>query len=289
MLTAIPSPTVGAWHLGPFTVHAYAVCILTGIFVAAWVAGRRLEHRGSPAGAAFDIAAWAVPFGIVGARVYHVITSPQAYFGEGGRPLDALKLWQGGLGVWGAIAMGALGAWFGARRVGVPFADFADAAAPGILLAQAIGRFGNWFNNELYGERTDLPWGLTIHRWDQAAGRAVTDSSGQAVVLGTYHPVFLYEFLFCVLLAMLLIWLDGRRSFAPGQIVALYIAGYPIGRLVIETMRTDDATIILGQRLNVWTSLIVFALGVILFVIRGRRPRTTRDHIPQGETKTFIS
>ncbi len=289
MRSAIPSPTVGAWHLGPFTVHAYAVCILTGIFVAAWVAGRRLEQRGSPAGAAFDIAAWAVPFGIVGARVYHVITSPQAYFGEGGRPLDALKLWQGGLGVWGAIAMGALGAWFGARRVGMPFADFADAAAPGILLAQAIGRFGNWFNNELYGERTDLPWGLTIHRWDQAAGRAVTDSSGQAAVLGTYHPVFLYEFLFCVLLAMLLIWLDGRRSFAPGQIVALYIAGYPIGRLVIETMRTDDATIILGQRLNVWTSLIVFALGVILFVIRGRRPRTTRDHIPQGETKTFIS
>ncbi|MFN8098171.1 MAG: prolipoprotein diacylglyceryl transferase [Dermatophilaceae bacterium] len=287
---AIPSPTVGALHVGPLAIRGYAMCILAGIVVAVWVTGRRLEHRGIPSTAALDVATWAVPFGIVGARIYHVITSPQAYFGANGHPLDALKIWEGGLGVWGAIALGAVGAAIGARRMGIALGDFADAAAPGILLAQAIGRWGNWFNNELYGGPTSLPWGLTIHRFDLATGRAVVGADGKAVVLGTFHPVFLYEFLFCTLLAIGLIWLDGHRQLARGQVFALYVAGYPLGRLVLELMRTDPATRILGQRLNVWTCLIVFALGLTLYAGCGRRGRSpAATHGPNGEKMVFTS
>lgn len=288
--TAIPSPTVGALHIGPLALRGYALCILTGIVVAIWVAGRRLQHRGLPSTAALDVAMWAVPFGIVGARIYHVITSPQAYFGPGGNPWAAFEIWRGGLGVWGAIALGAVGAAIGSRRAGITLGDFADAAAPGILMAQAIGRWGNWFNNELYGRETSLPWGLTIHAWDLEAGRAVVGPDGKAVVLGTFHPIFLYEFLFCMALALVLIWVDAHRPLARGQVFALYVAGYPLGRLVLEEMRTDEANIILGQRLNVWTSLIVFALGVTLYVVFGRRgQRSTTPVSPNGEKIALTS
>ena len=222
-----------------------------------------------------------MPFGIVGGRIYHLITSPQAYFGEGGNPWNALKVWEGGLGIWGAIALGALGAYIGCRRQGVRFLDFVDAAAPGMLVAQAIGRFGNYFNNEIHGAPTDLPWGLKVYEWDQAAGHAVLDANGNPIVLGVFHPTFLYEAIFCVLLAGLLIWLDRRHDFRRGQIFALYVAGYPIGRGVIEFMRTDDANHILGLRVNSWVSVLVFLLGVFLYVWFGRRPvRTTTSRSP---------
>ena len=189
----IPSPTTSVWYLGPVPIRGYAMCILLGIVAAAWIAGRRLVPRGGTPGQALDVAAWAVPFGIVGGRIYHVITTPQPYFGEGGNPAGVVRIWEGGLGIWGAISLGALGAYIGCRRSGVDFRDFADALAPGLLVAQAIGRFGNWFNNEIHGSETSLPWGLVIHEWDQAAGRAVVDASGQPVVLGVFHPTFLYE------------------------------------------------------------------------------------------------
>ncbi len=274
MLTALPSPTTGAIHLGPLTIHAYALCILTGIFVAVWVAQKRLEARGGEPGQVLDIATFAVPAGIIGGRIYHVITTPGPYFGPNGNPIDAFKIWEGGLGIWGAIAFGALGAWWGCRRTGVRFLDFADSAAPGVALAQAIGRWGNWFNNELYGGPTDLPWGLTIHQWDQSAGRAVVDADGNAVVLGTFHPVFLYESIWLVILAAVLIMVDRRLSLRPGQVLGLYVAGYPLGRIVLELMRTDEATIILGQRINVWTSILVFLLGVAIVVWAARRAPT---------------
>ena len=275
MLTSIPSPTTGAWHLGPLTVHAYALCILSGIVLAVWLTGRRLVERGHPAERSLDIAGWAVPFGIVGGRLWHVITSPQAYFGEGGHPLDALKVWQGGLGIWGAVALGALGAWFGCRQAGVPFLHYVDAVAPGVAIAHALGRWGNWFNNELYGPRTDLPWGVVIHQWDSDAGRAVVDAAGKPVVLGTFQPTFLYEFAFLVAIGVgLLLW-DGRRRRAgrplpPGMIFATYVMAYPIGRVVMEFMRTDPANRILGLRVNVWTCIVVFVIGVVLF-LRARR------------------
>jgi len=284
VLLAIPSPTVSAFEVGPLTIHAYALCILAGIFLAIWLTQRRLEARGGEPGQVLDIATYAVPAGIIGGRVYHVISSPEPYFGEGGNPLDALKIWEGGLGIWGAIAFGALGAWYGTRRVGIPFLTFADAAAPGVALAQAIGRFGNWFNNELYGGPTDLPWGLTIHEWDQSAGRAVRDASGDPVVLGTFHPVFLYEAIWLVLLAAALILAERRFTLARGQILGLYVAGYPVGRIVLELMRTDDATIVLGQRINVWTSMVVFVVGVTIVLWAGRtQPRA----VSQRETTSL--
>lgn len=266
----IPSPTTSVWYLGPLPLRAYALCILAGIVVAVWVANRRLLDRGGRPGQALDIAAWAVPFGILGGRLYHVITTPAPYFGEGGNPWHALRIWEGGLGIWGAIALGAVGAWIGARRAGVRFADFADAAAPGILLAQALGRWGNYFNNEIHGSPTDLPWGLRVYEWDQGAGRALVDGAGEPVVKGVFQPTFLYESIWCLLLALALVWLDRRREMAPGQVFALYVMGYPLGRVVIELMRTDEANRILGARINVWTSVLVFLLGLVIYRARGR-------------------
>jgi prolipoprotein diacylglyceryl transferase len=287
MLTAlpleIPSPTTGVWNLGPLPVRAYAMCILAGILVAIWMTQKRLADRGGKPGQVLDIAAWAVPFGIVGGRIYHLITSPQAYFGEGGNPWNAWKVWEGGLGIWGAIALGALGAYIGCRRQGVRFLDFVDAAAPGVLVAQAMGRFGNYFNNEIHGAPTDLPWGLKVYEWDQSAGHAVLDANGNPIVLGVFHPTFLYEAIFCVLLAGLLIWLDRRHDFRRGQIFALYVAGYPIGRGVIEFMRTDDANHILGLRVNSWVSILVFLLGVFLYVWFGRRPEDQDEPEPESD------
>lgn len=285
MSTVIPSPTVAAFDLGPLTLRMYALCILAGIVLAVWLTGRRLATRGVEPGVALDVAAYAVILGIVGGRLYHVVTTPGPYFGEGGNPVDALKIWNGGLGIWGAVALGALGAWIGCRRAGVSFLAFADAAAPGVAFAQAIGRWGNWFNNELYGGPTDLPWGLTIHEWDQSAGRAVTDASGEAVVLGVFHPTFLYESLFLVVLGAALLAVDRHRRLAPGQLFGLYVAGYPLGRVVVERMRTDEAELVLGQRLNVWTSLVVFVLGVWIVWFTGRRHRIASTTGP-GSTAT---
>lgn len=271
MITSIPSPTSSILWLGPVPLRAYALCILAGIAVAVWWCGKRLAARGYDSEEALSISYWAVAFGIVGGRLYHVITTPDPYFGEGGHPIDAFKVWHGGLGIWGAIALGAVGAWIGCRRAGIPFLSFADAAVPGVALAQACGRWGNWFNNEIYGEKTDLPWALEIHRWDSSAGRAVVDASGDPVVLGTFHPTFLYEALFLLVLAILLLVLDRRLRLAPGQIMGLYIAGYPVGRVVIEMMRTDAANTILGLRVNIWTCIFVFVLGVVIYVVCGRR------------------
>ncbi len=200
----------------------------------------------------------------MGGRLYHVITSPQAYFGAGGHPWRAFAIWEGGLGIWGAVALGAVGAWIGARRHGVSFHDFADSAAPGIAVAQALGRWGNYFNNELYGRRTDVPWGLTIHEWDSSAGHAVRDAAGHPVVLGTFQPTFLYESLWCLLLALALVLADRRFALRKGQLFGLYVMGYPLGRIVFELMRSDDANHILGLRVNVWTSMFVFVLGIVL-------------------------
>lgn len=279
----IPSPTTGVWNIGPIPIRAYAMCILAGIVVAMWLTQKRIEKRGGKPGVVLDVSAWAVPFGIVGGRIYHLITSPQAYFGEGGHPLNAFKIWEGGLGIWGAIALGALGAYIGCRRQGIRFTDFVDSAAPGVLIAQAMGRFGNYFNNEIYGGPTDLPWGLKVYEWDQQAGHALLDAQGNPIVKGIFQPTFLYEAIFCVLLAFVLIWADRRAGFRPGQVFALYVAGYPLGRVVIEFMRTDDANHIFGLRVNVWVSLLVFLLGVALFVWFGRRPAPPAPSEPAGD------
>ena len=270
MLTEIPSPTEGVLWLGPVPLRAYAICILAGVVIATMITGRRLEGRGYSRDAAVDVALWIVPFGIVGGRLYHVITTPQPYFGEGGHPLDAFKVWEGGLGIWGAVVLGAVGAWFGARKAGVPFPVLADCVAPALPLAQAIGRFGNYFNNELYGRATNVPWALEIHQWDMNKGRAVVDSTGAPVVLGTFQPTFLYEAIWCVLIALVIWRLSDSGRLRQGQAFALYVMLYPLGRIVVELMRSDFANRILGVRVNVWVCGIVFLLGLAIFVVRRR-------------------
>jgi len=266
----LPSPTQGVLWIGPLPLRGYAICILAGIFVAIWIAGRRIVPRGGTADDIYTVAWWAVPFGILGGRIYNVITSPGPYFGDGGNPWDAFAIWHGGLGIWGAVALGAVGGLIGARKAGISFLDFADAAVPGILVAQAMGRWGNWFNNELYGGLTDLPWKLQIHQWDQSRGHAVYQS-GRAVVLGYYQPTFLYEAIWVLLVAIAILALDRRFLLGRGRPLALYIMGYPLGRIFFELMRTDPANYILGERVNVWVSVLVFLGGLVLFVRLGRK------------------
>ncbi len=267
-LAYIPSPSQGVVHLGPLPLRGYALMIILGVVVAVWLGERRWAARGGTAGTVVDVAVWAVPFGLIGGRLYHVITDNQLYFGHGRHAIDALKVWNGGLGIWGAIAAGALGAYLGCRRRGISLRAFADAAAPGIVLAQAIGRWGNWFNQELYGRATKLPWALEI---DPAHRPLKTPD------LGTYHPTFLYESLWCVGVALLVIWAEKRFHLAYGRTFALYVAAYTVGRAWIEWLRVDSAHHILGLRLNDWTSLIVFLAAVAyLYVYR------SRTEIPAG-------
>jgi prolipoprotein diacylglyceryl transferase len=257
VLASIPSPSQGVWHVGPLPIRAYALCIIAGIVVAVWLTQRRWAARGHRADDVVDIALWAVPFGVVGGRLYHVLTDPELYFLPGRNPVAALYIWDGGLGIWGAVALGAVGAWIGCRRAGVSLWEFADAMAPGLALAQAVGRFGNYFNQELYGAPTTLPWALQI---DPAHRPADTPT------IGLYHPTFLYESLWDVGVAGLLLWAGHRYALRRGKPFALYVAAYTVGRGWIEALRVDHANHILGLRLNDWTSLLVFAAALTVLL-----------------------
>jgi prolipoprotein diacylglyceryl transferase len=266
----IPSPSRGVVHLGPIPIRAYALCIIAGVIVAAMVGDRRFVARGGRKGAIADVATWAVPFGLVGARLYHLATNPELYWGGPGRPgtIGALKIWDGGLGIWGAVLFGALGAWIGARRYRLDFAMVADALAPALPLAQAVGRWGNWFNQELYGRPTSLPWGLHIDIAHRIAGH-LNDAY--------YQPTFLYESIWDIGVALVVIWVDRRKHFVKGRAFALYVMLYTIGRGWIEALRIDDAHRFFGLRLNDWTSLVVFVAATAYFVIAGRSGRGDAD------------
>ena len=296
-LAEIPSPTQGVWNLGPIPIRAYAVCILLGIVAACAITEVRLRRRGAPKWMVLDVAVWAVPFGIIGARIYHVITSPEGYFGSSpdASPVKALYIWNGGLGIWGAVAGGALGAWFACRRLGVPLTLVADAAAPGLPVAQAIGRLGNWFNNELYGSVTTLPWGLRVHDMDRSNPGHATVIDGEPVTLPElYHPTFLYEAIWDVGVAVLVWLMDRRFKFGRGRAFALYVMAYTVGRFWIEMLRTDDATHFFGVRLNVFTAIIVF-LGALTYflVVKGPReyvvPADAADREPEPEPASDVS
>ncbi|HEX2074026.1 MAG TPA: prolipoprotein diacylglyceryl transferase [Geodermatophilus sp.] len=274
-LAVIPSPTQAVWELGPIPIRAYALCIIAGIVLACWIGEKRWVARGGAPGEVLDIAVWAVPFGILGGRLYHVISSPQPYFGDNGDPMRAFAIWEGGLGIWGAIALGGVGAWIACRRRGIPLPAFADAIAPGLLVAQAVGRLGNWFNNELYGGPTDLPWALRVYEWDGA--RAVVGPDGEPVVAGLFHPTFLYELLWNLAAAALVVWADRRFRLGHGRAFALYVAAYCAGRVWIELLRTDPATTFFGIRLNVFTSVVVGLLAVAYLVWQRGRPREVLD------------
>ena len=258
---SIPSPSSGVLQLGPVPLRAYAGCIIVGVLVAVWIGQRRAEARGFAPGTVADMAVWAVPAGIVGARIYHVITSPQAYFGEGGRPLDAFAIWRGGLGIWGGVLAGAVAAYIWCRRTDRDFLLLADAVAPAIAVAQAIGRLGNWFNQELFGDPSTLPWAVEIE-----PGRP-----GTLPGFLTYQPTFLYELLWDLAVAGLCIWAGRRFALRRGQTLALYAGLYSLGRGPIEALRSDPANTILGLRLNVVVSAVVVMLALAAFVLLGRR------------------
>ena len=283
ILANIPSPPQGVWHVGPVPIRAYALCIMAGIVVAMWVGVRRYEARGGDPDTVWDAAIVAIPAGIVGGRLYHVITDHQKYFGEGKNPWQAFNISAGGLGIWGAVALGALAVWALMRYKGLPFAPLADALAPGVILAQGIGRLGNWFNQELYGAPTDVPWALDIYqRVDEAGRYAPLTGRSTGEVIASVHPTFLYELLWNVAVFALLIWADRRFRLGRGRVLWLYVAGYTFGRFFIELMRTDEATLILGLRVNTWVSAILFIVAVAMFA-RTRGPRETPQEVnPNG-------
>lgn len=270
----IPSPPQGVWEIGPFPLRAYALWIILGIVVAIWWGEKRWVARGGRAWVVIDTALWAIPFGLIGGRIYHVATDWYRYFGEGRDPVDALKIWDGGLGIWGAVAFGALGAYIGLRQQGIrALGALGDSIAPGIVLAQGIGRLGNYFNQELYGRETDVPWALEIYqRYDESYGYSETIGRSTGQVLATVHPTFLYELLWNVLVAIALVLIDRRFRLGHGRLFALYVALYCFGRFWVELLRADAATEVFRLRINTIVSLVVM-LAALVYLWRARRGR----------------
>jgi prolipoprotein diacylglyceryl transferase len=291
VLAFIPSPSQGVWHIGPVPIRAYALCIIAGIVAALIIGDRRWVARGGQAGVIYDVALWAVPFGLIGGRLYHVMTDWQKYFGpDGAGFIAALKIWDGGLGIWGAVALGGVGAWIACRTRGIPLPAFGDAIAPGIILAQAIGRFGNYFNQELYGRETDLPWGLKIY--DRLDPTGVVSphsldgvSTGQ--VYAIVHPTFLYELLWNLLIFAMLLWADRRFRLGHGRLFALYVAGYCVGRFWVELMRSDTATLIAGIRVNTFTSTFVF-IGAVIYIMVAPKGREAPETLHGKDDDSVI-
>ncbi len=285
ILASFPSPPQGVWHLGFIPIRAYALFILIGVIVALFIGDRRWAERGGERGVIFDIALWAIIFGLIGGRLYHVLTDWTTYFGPGGAGfLAAFKIQEGGLGIWGAVALGGVGAWIGCRRRGIPLPAFGDAIAPGIILAQAIGRIGNYFNQELYGRATDLPWGLVIYERRDASGQIDMlngVSTGVPFLAQPVHPTFLYELLWNLLVFALLIWVDRRYRIGHGRLFALYVAAYCFGRFWIELMRNDEATLIAGIRINSFVSVFVF-IGAVVYIMVAPKGREDPSELRGG-------
>ena len=263
----IPTPSRSVLELGFFTVHFYALCILLGIAAAIWLTQRRYAHLGGQKDEIGDFAIVVVPMGIIGGRMYHVISSPGEYFGAGGSPLDALKIWEGGLGIWGAILIGALAGFvfFRVKKRSLSFSFLADAIAPALAIAQGIGRFGNWFNGELFGRPTTLPWALEIPAAKRGSGFSE---------FATFHPTFLYEAIWCFAIATLMIYLPYFKLVAgSGSVFLFYVASYCLGRLAIEIIRIDEANQFLGQRINVWVAGSIFIISSTSLIMRRRANR----------------
>lgn len=286
-LASFPSPPRGVWYLGPIALRAYALFIIVGIIIGVLWGSRRYVARGGRPGRIADIAVFAVPFGLVGGRLYHVITDHELYFGAGRNPWRAFAIWEGGLGIWGAVALGAFGIWLGCRYYKIPMAPVVDALAPGLVLAQAIGRLGNYFNQELFGSPTTLPWALKVFLRTPggvAGSQAMCDAAGAApefpteyikatpeVLCGTYHPTFLYELIWNLLVLALIVWADRRFRLGGGRVFGLYVVGYTAGRAWIEALRIDPArTRVFGLRVNIVVSIVIFVLGVAFLIWRRR-------------------
>lgn len=286
-LANIPSPPQGVWHLGPLPIRAYALCIIAGILVAMWMTVRRYTARGGNADVVWDAAIVVIPAGIVGGRLYHVITDNDKYFCSTCDPIDALKITNGGLGIWGAVALGAFAVWVMFKVKRIPLGPFADAVAPGLILAQAIGRLGNWFNQELYGRQTDVPWALDIYNRVNANGDyAPISGRSTGEVLFSVHPTFLYELLWNVAVCLFLLWAQKAWKLGHGRVFALYVAGYTLGRFFVENMRADEATHIFGLRVNVIVSVVCCVAALIVYFRLPKGQETPAEVDPSNAEDT---
>ncbi len=261
VVASIPSPSHGVFHLGPVPLHAYGLCLAVGVVAAIGIGEHRWAKRGHDRKEIADIAIWVVIAGVVGARLYHVVTDFELYTHD---PVRALAIWDGGLGIWGAVAGGAIAVVILGRRRHLDVLALMDALAPGVVLAQAIGRWGNYFNQEIFGRPTSLPWGLEIdlaHRPEAYRQFA------------TFQPTFLYESLWCLAVFGALLVVEKRFTLRQGQVLALYISLYTLGRFVFENMRSDFAHTILGLRINAWLSIGLCGFGTVWFLWLGRHGR----------------
>ena len=272
-ITSIPSPEISEIQLGPFLIHFYALFILAGIVIATVFTAGRMRDRGMDPGLAIDIAIWAVPFGIIGGRLFHVATHLGDYFGPGKEWTSMFRLWEGGLAIYGALILGAVGAYIGCqvnikplriKSAGIRFLSFADCLVPGLLAAQAIGRFGNYFNNELFGQPTDLPWGLEIPSTNPSYPAGLNPGL-------LFHPTFLYESLWSLLGIVVLLLLERKFNLRWGRLFALYLIWYGVGRFFIESIRMDPSDIILGLRTNQWSAVVGALVGFALFMVQRYR------------------
>jgi prolipoprotein diacylglyceryl transferase len=252
------------WFPYNINIHAYAICILVGIVAATVFTAYRLKRRGADPGVVLDIALWVVPLGIIGARIFHVLTHPDDYFGPGKDLLKTLYIWEGGLAIFGGLVLGAVGALIGCRIAGVRFWSFADALAPALLLAQAFGRLGNWFNHELFGVPTTLPWGLQIEKTNPAFPVGLPAGT-------LFLPTFLYEIIWNLIGIAVILFLEKKFTLQWGKVIALYLIWYGLGRSYLESVRIDPSEIFLGVRTNVWAAWGAILVGLIIFFVQRRR------------------
>lgn len=276
-LAYIPSPGFSKFQIGPVTIRMYAVCILIGVCCAVWILTRRWKRAGGTFDQVLDLTLVTVPCGLVGARLYHCLSTPAMYFPPTGNPTSILKVWEGGMAIFGGIIGGALAAFLWCRHKRYPFALLLDCLAPGLLVAQAIGRLGNWFNQELYGKPTTLPWGLKLNEKSDAIGHSEICYQGTACPSGTlFHPTFLYEMIWNLIGAVLIVWIGNiyAKRLRSGQLAALYMVWYGCGRSWIEEIRINYSTVILGLRTNTWTAILVALCGVALFLVLKRYGKT---------------
>jgi prolipoprotein diacylglyceryl transferase len=250
--------------VGPLQIHVYALAILAGIVLAAWITGRRLTARGGEKGVVLDFLLWTVPLGIIFARAYHVLTHLGDYVGPGINSLSVFFIWEGGNAIFGALIGGALGAWLASRQTGVRFFSFADALIPGLLVAQATGRLGNYFNQELFGLPTTLPWGLVIDLPNSAVPSGLPADT-------LFHPTFLYEMIWNLAGVVVLLLIERRRDMRWGKALAFYLVWYGLGRSWLEAIRLDPSETFLGIRSNIWASFAAILVGVILYIVQSRR------------------
>ncbi|HTN55196.1 MAG TPA: prolipoprotein diacylglyceryl transferase [Microbacterium sp.] len=270
VLTSIPSPPSSGFEIGIIPIRFYALCIIAGIIAATLLTNHRLTKRGAEKWVVIDIAILAVPLAIIGARIFHVLTHPGFYFGPDSNPWNPMEfgsvwaIWEGGIAIFGALLGGAVGAWLGCRWTGIRFWTFADALAPGLLLAQAMGRFGNWFNHELFGLPTDLPWGLEIESTNPAFPPGLAEGT-------LFHPTFLYEVIWNSLGVLVLLWIGRKLHLQWGKLFAVYLIWYSSGRIVWESIRIDPSEIFFGLRSNVWAAIIGVLVGLVILIVQTRR------------------